>query len=135
MTKVYLIRHAEAEGNLYRRVHGQYDSLITDNGYRQLAALAQRFADVPLDAVYSSDLFRAVTTARAVAEPKGLEVHTRPDLRELNMGSWEDRSFAGLDRSDKAMMRLFYASSPDFQAPGGESLWQVRQRGDRKSVV
>ncbi|MCI8415237.1 MAG: GNAT family N-acetyltransferase [Ruminiclostridium sp.] len=129
MTKVYLIRHAEAEGNLYRRVHGQYDSLITDNGYRQLAALAQRFADVPLDAVYSSDLFRAVTTARAVAEPKGLTVHTRPDLRELNMGSWEDRSFAGLDRSDKAMMRLFYASSPDFQAPGGESLWQVRQRG------
>lgn len=129
MTKVYLIRHAEAEGNLYRRVHGQYDSLITDNGYRQLAVLAQRFADVPIDAVYSSDLFRAVTTARAVADPKGLTVQTRPDLRELNMGSWEDRSFAGLDRSDKETMRLFYASAPEFRAPGGESLWEVRQRG------
>ena len=32
MTTLYLIRHAEAEGNLYRRIHGQYDSLITDNG-------------------------------------------------------------------------------------------------------
>ena len=37
MTKLYLIRHAEAEGNLYRRIHGQYNSLITDNGYRQKA--------------------------------------------------------------------------------------------------
>ena len=34
MTTVYLVRHAEAEGNLYRRVHGWYNSLITDNGYR-----------------------------------------------------------------------------------------------------
>ena len=34
MTTVYMVRHAEAEGNLYRRVHGWYNSLITDNGYR-----------------------------------------------------------------------------------------------------
>ena len=65
MTTVYLIRHAEAEGNLYRRVHGWYDSLITENGYRQIAALRGRFADVPIDAVYSSDLFRTMTTAPA----------------------------------------------------------------------
>ena len=44
MTTVYLIRHAEAEGNLYRRVHGWYDSLITENGYRQIAALRGRIA-------------------------------------------------------------------------------------------
>ena len=51
MTTLYLIRHAEAEGNLYRRIHGQYNSLITDNGYRQIQALQERFADVPIDAV------------------------------------------------------------------------------------
>ena len=65
MTTLYLIRHAEAEGNLYRRIHGQYNSLITDNGYRQIQALQKRFADVPIDAVYSSDLFRTMTTAGA----------------------------------------------------------------------
>ena len=31
MTTIYLVRHAEAEGNLYRRIHGWYDALITDN--------------------------------------------------------------------------------------------------------
>ena len=42
MTKIYLIRHAEAEGNIYRRMHGQYDSRITPNGMRQIAALEKR---------------------------------------------------------------------------------------------
>ena len=56
MTKIYLIRHAEAEGNLYRRIHGQYDSLVTPRGYRQIEALAERFRDVKIDALYASDL-------------------------------------------------------------------------------
>lgn len=38
MTTIYLIRHAEAEGNIYRRYHGWYNSLITLNGYRQIQA-------------------------------------------------------------------------------------------------
>ena len=42
MTTIYLVRHAEAEGNLYRLVHGWYNSLITENGYRQIAALEER---------------------------------------------------------------------------------------------
>ena len=82
MTTVYLVRHAEAEGNLYRRVHGWYNSLITDNGYRQIAALRGRFADIHIDAVYSSDLFRTMTTAKAVYLSHGLELHTDPGLRE-----------------------------------------------------
>ena len=39
MTTIYLIRHAEAEGNLYRIARGQYNSLLTDRGARQVAAL------------------------------------------------------------------------------------------------
>ena len=43
MTRIFIIRHAEAEGNLYRRLHGQYDSLLTENGLKQVAALRKRF--------------------------------------------------------------------------------------------
>ena len=129
MTTLYLIRHAEAEGNLYRRIHGQYNSLITDNGYRQIAALRDRFADVSIDAVYSSDLFRTMTTARALFVPKGLPLVTRPDLREISMGQWEDYSWAGIDRRDHPRMALFSATSPDFRAPGGETFPEIRERG------
>ena len=72
MTTLYLIRHAEAEGNLYRRIHGQFDTNVTPNGRRQIAALARRFAAVPVDAVYASDLTRTQTTAQAIAAPQGL---------------------------------------------------------------
>ncbi len=56
-TAVYIIRHAEAEGNVYRRCHGQYNALLTTRAYKQLPYLAKRFENVPLAAVYSSDLF------------------------------------------------------------------------------
>ena len=58
MTTIYLIRHAEAEGNLYRIAQGQANSSITDRGERQIQALARRFADIPIDAVYDNDLYR-----------------------------------------------------------------------------
>ena len=62
MTKIYLIRHAEAEGNLYRIAHGWHNGLITNyRGYQQIDALRQRFQDVDIDAVYASDLYGAMT--------------------------------------------------------------------------
>ena len=46
MTTVYFVRHAEAEGNTYRRMHGQYNSLITENGVRQIEALLAEIRDL-----------------------------------------------------------------------------------------
>ena len=93
---VYIIRHAEAEGNIYRRCHGLYDSLLTPRAYQQLPCLAKRFENVPLAAVYASPLFRARATAQAVAAPHGLTVELRNDLHEIDMGDWEDLPWAEL---------------------------------------
>ncbi len=128
MTRIYLIRHAEAEGNLYRRIHGWYNSLITMNGYRQITALAERFKDISIDGVYSSDLFRTMTTASAVYKPKGLSLYTDPGLREVHMGWWEDRTWGEIAREDGDTLALFNITSPEWKVPGGESLEEVRQR-------
>ena len=40
MTTIYLIRHAEAEGNLYRIAQGQANSILTDRGWQQVRALS-----------------------------------------------------------------------------------------------
>ena len=128
MTTIYLIRHAEAEGNLYRRIHGWYDALITPNGYRQMAALEERFRDIPVDEVFSSDLHRTMTTARAVYQPKGLPLHTDPRLRELNFGDWEDRPWGEVYHFQGEQMALFNATSPLWRAPGGEDLAQAGER-------
>ena len=83
MTTLYLIRHAEAEGNVFRRLQGHYNAMITPNGRKQIAALAKRFEDVPIDAVYASDLSRTCCTAGAIYLPKGLPLHKDPRFREL----------------------------------------------------
>ena len=128
VTKVYLIRHAEAEGNLYRRVHGWYDSLITENGYRQIKALEERFRDIQVDAVYSSDLFRTKTTASAIYKTKGLELNTRQSLREIHLGIWEDATWAEFGRNDPQQLLWFNTNDPAFCAEGCETFDQLRMR-------
>ena len=129
MTTIYLVRHAEAEGNLYRRVHGWYDSRITDRGFRQIAALEERFRDIPVDAVWSSDLLRTRTTARAVYGPKGLELHTTPALREVGMGEWEDLPWGLVARLDPERLKWFTDGSPRWgDVTGSESFAAAQER-------
>jgi probable phosphoglycerate mutase len=59
MTRLYLVRHAEASGNIEKKFHGHFDSDLTKNGYAQLEYLSKRFIDIDIDVCYSSDLQRA----------------------------------------------------------------------------
>ncbi len=121
MTELYLIRHAEAEGNVFRRLHGQYNSRITPNGLKQIAALEQRFRDVAIDAVYASDLYRTCRTAQAIYVPKGLELHKEPRLRELNCGIWEDLPFGWLAMFDRERNRTFSFDPRNWSVEEGET--------------
>lgn len=128
MTTIYLIRHAEAEGNLYRRCHGHYDSYITSNGHRQIEALAKRFEGIHIDEVWSSDLRRTITTSLAIREPKNLPLHTDPRLREMGCGVWEDRTWGWLDQFQPEEIARFYGCDDAWQVEGGESFPILRAR-------
>jgi broad specificity phosphatase PhoE len=88
MTTVYLARHGESDWNVERRWQGHADRPLTERGREQAARLAERLADVELDAIYASDLCRAWETAEAVARSRGIEVVRLPELREVDVGSW-----------------------------------------------
>ena len=123
MTTIYLIRHAEAEGNLYRRIHGQYDSNITENGKKQIAALEVRFRDVQIDAVYASDLTRTCHTARAIYVPKELELRKDPRFREIRLGVWEDVPFGELELNEAQQMKNFNHDPQNWIIEGAET-WE-----------
>lgn len=128
MTTIYLIRHAEAEGNLYRIAHGHYNSLITERGYKQIAALRERFADIHIDAVYASDLFRTRTTARAIYEPKGLPLHPAPAFREVGIGVWEGRTWQELAMTDEEELNRFNRDMENWHVEGSETVSGVLDR-------
>lgn len=128
MTTIYLIRHAEAEGNIYRRCHGHYNSFITENGHRQIETLRRRFFDLPVDAVYSSDSFRTMTTAQAIYEPKELELHTTPMLREIGCGVWEDVPWGNLQREGPVQLHQYLHCDEAWQVEGSETFPGVRER-------
>ena len=95
MTTLLLARHGQSDWNAERRWQGHADRPLTERGRAQAGALAERLADIDLDAVYSSDLRRTRDTATVVADAQGLEVREDPRLREVDVGSW-----SGLTRDE-----------------------------------
>ena len=128
MTELYLIRHAEAEGNLYRIAQGQANSNLTDRGWRQVRALERRFADIPIDAVYASDLYRTCATASAVYKPKGLPLHRSRQLREIHMGVWEHKTWGEIYRDWPEQVGYFGRRPDLWHLEGAEDPRTARDR-------
>jgi 2,3-bisphosphoglycerate-dependent phosphoglycerate mutase len=116
MTTLLLARHGETDWNRELRIQGSSDIALNELGREQALALAEELADVPLDAIYASDLSRAQATAAAVAATHGLDVRLDARLRERSFGSWE-----GLTRED-------IAAFPEGSRHDGESDEEVRAR-------
>src|SRR5579871_641611 len=89
MLRLYIVRHGETEWNRDGRVQGHTDVPLSGEGIEQARRVAERLSREPISAVWSSDLARALDTARAIAAPHDLEVHSTPLLRETMLGEWE----------------------------------------------
>jgi broad specificity phosphatase PhoE len=88
VTTVLIVRHGESTWNREHRWQGHADPPLTRIGIAQAEELAERLSAVRLDAVYASDLRRAIETATVVARTKGLAVGADPALREIDIGEW-----------------------------------------------
>ncbi len=123
--KVYLLRHGLTDWNASRRAQGHADIPLNAAGRRQARKAAARLAGLPLAAVYSSDLSRALETARPVAAERGLKVLARPGFKEIDQGAWE-----GLTGDEiRARWPDQWGPARHYEPrPGGESPEQVRTR-------
>ena len=128
MTEIYVIRHVQAEGNLYRYMQGQWDGDVTPLGRLQRDALAERFRHIPVDAVYSSDLWRARFTASAITKYHDLPIQADTRLREINIGPWEAEPFANIVWEQPEAFHVFLQDPEHFYLPGAETYQQVQVR-------
>ncbi len=128
MTDIYFIRHAESFGNLTRRVYGHFDGLVTPKGYLQIEKLRERFRDIKIDKVYSSDLTRTCETAKAIYEPKGLPLIREPAFREVGFGVWEDRPWGELVIGYEKEYNAWQHNPLEFSVSGSETYSAVYKR-------
>jgi probable phosphoglycerate mutase len=125
---ILLARHGETAENRERRFQGQNDVPLNDTGREQARALAERAAGEGLVVVYSSPLVRAKETADIVAAAHGLEVRTDDRLKEVDVGDWQGRLKADLERDEPEQWAAFLAGGEDWRFPGGESLREQQDR-------
>lgn len=128
MTTIYLVRHAEAKGNIERTFQGHSNGPVSENGEKQLECLARRFKKIPLSHVYTSPLQRAVDTAKAVNRQAELPLVLDRELLEICGGRFEGQKFAELPELFPEEWANWNDEPHKFIAPGGESMRSVYER-------
>jgi 2,3-bisphosphoglycerate-dependent phosphoglycerate mutase len=123
-----LIRHGETLWNQQHRMQGHADSPLTEQGLRQARQLAARLAGIEFAALYSSDLGRALETARSVSRATGHEVIVDARLRERNFGIFEGLTGDEMHARFPGIFTRFKTRDPQFAVPGGESALEFRDR-------
>jgi broad specificity phosphatase PhoE len=129
--KLIAIRHGETAWNLEGRRMGQLDSPLTARGVDQGEALARRLARTSFEAIYTSDLGRAVQTAELIARATGRPIVIEPGLRERHMGIFQgltDAEAAARFPDEVAAARRI---GPAYEAPGSESIAHRVERAVR----
>jgi probable phosphomutase (TIGR03848 family) len=127
MPLLLLIRHGENDFVKTSKLAGHLPGIhLNERGQKQAAALGEALKDIPIKAVYSSPLERAMETATPIAESHKLEIVSEPDLMDTNVGSWQGKSLKVLRRTK--MWGIVQSAPSRFRFPEGESFAESQLR-------
>ena len=129
-TYVLLARHGETDDNSRLVFQGQGGHGLNARGRAQAARLGARLAASPPDAIVSSDLERAIETARAVAEACRRDIGLDRELREVDVGAWTGKSHAEVEALFPEEWAAWLAGI-DVRRGGGETYGELADRVER----
>jgi len=127
MPLLLLIRHGENDYVKSSKMAGRLPGVrLNEKGQKQAQALSEAFKDVPIKAVYSSPLERAMETASPIAESHKLKVIEEPDLMDTDIGKWQGKSWRVLGLTK--IWRIVQNAPSRFRFPEGESFVEAQTR-------
>ena len=89
---LYLIRHGQTDANVNKIYQGNANVPLNDKGKEQAKVIAWRFKSYPIESMYSSNLERALETARAINQYHDLNLNIERDLQEISLGEWQGKT-------------------------------------------
>lgn len=123
--RLILIRHGETENIKY---NGVTDVPLSRKGHLQAELIKRRLEKELIGKIYTSDLSRAVETAKIINLPHKVELEMEPDLREVNFGLWEGLSFSEINSRHKEQLEKWMEETTEYRFPKGETLAEVERR-------
>ncbi len=127
--RIYLIRHGQVDGYQDFPIYGHTDVALTEVGLLQMKQLAERLRLARVNAIYASDLDRAVTGAKVIAMYHDVPVHALPELREMAFGDWEALTLSDIRHRFPDALAWRQTDLVNFKAPGGgESVAELASR-------
>ena len=85
-SKIFLVRHGETTWNTRKIWQGQIGGGLNELGRKQAESAASKLLGRKISAIYSSDLKRALDTARIISEKTGIRIQEDPEFRERHLG-------------------------------------------------
>ena len=128
MTRIFVVRHGETDGNQKKIYRGHWDLPLNQNGQAQVKKAGEALKSVRLDAIYTSPLKRAVQTADAVASHQDVEPEEDESLIDIDYGDWTRLSDAEVAEKFPDQYRQWKQFPETVLFPGGEGLPSVRAR-------
>lgn len=125
-TTVFLIRHGVTAWHAEKRVLGQRDIPLSQEGRQQAESAAKMLAPVKIGEVLSSPLQRALQTAEIIGRHAGIEIARDPRLIDFKLGKWTGMTYDEVAANPE--YQRFLAHPESEQIPGGESLEDIRRR-------
>ena len=128
-TKIIIQRHGQSEANVLHIYAGHTDYELSPLGHEQARLGAEALAGERVDAIYSSDLKRAMQTAAPHAKLRSLTVNGRRELREIYLGDWEasERDYL-IEKYPYEAVYIWQNFFGIFRAPNGESAPDAAER-------
>jgi probable phosphoglycerate mutase len=131
-THVIIIRHGQSQGNAEGRFGGHTDTPLSPRGRKQAEATATALASEKFDAIYSSDLPRAIETASPLAQLTGVSLETTDALRERSVGVMEGLTFEEAAEQHPEQYQALLRRDFEHVLLGGESYRQTLDRASRQ---
>ena len=129
--KLYVIRHGKTDWNCRRKLQGESDILLNENGRRLAEITRENMGTIPFDLVITSPYQRARETAQIITGNADIPCIQDARIREITWGDWDGLTPKEIaEARGKERFEQFYTDPFSFQgAPGGENIWQVCERG------
>lgn len=122
MLKLILVRHAITEDNKGCKLSGHIDSILSEEGKKQIKDLNKFLQLEKIDKIYTTTSSRTKYTVEEIAQERNMEIIEKDTLKEISFGDFEGLDFNEIkDRYPDEFQKMI-DEGYNYRYPNGESL-------------